>query len=71
MYTSPGSGSLPTNELLANAGRSGPQHGALAGGDDDWLTPQPVAHLGEWMPDVLVIALRKFVHDPDYAMRDA
>jgi hypothetical protein len=38
------------------------QHSALAGGNDNRFTPQPVAHLREGMPDKPVIEFGKTVH---------
>ena len=39
-----------------------PQPSALTFDDDDGLTPEPIAHLGKGMPDVLVIELGEPVH---------
>src|SRR5206468_11807921 len=38
------------------------EHRAIAASDHDRLTLQPVAHLGEGMPDVLVIKFREPMH---------
>jgi len=38
------------------------QHRALARDDDHWLALQPVTHLGEGMPDELVIKFGELVH---------
>ncbi len=39
-----------------------PEHCATARNDHDRLAFQPVAKLGEWMPDARVIEASKFVH---------
>ena len=38
------------------------QHRAIATGNDNRLAPLPIAHLREWMPDVLAVELGEFVH---------
>jgi hypothetical protein len=38
------------------------QHRAFARDNDNWFAFQPVAHLGEGMPDKLVIKLGKRMH---------
>src|SRR5713101_2538535 len=39
-----------------------PQHCPFGCGDDDGLAFEPIAHLGERMPDELVIQLAKWMH---------
>lgn len=39
-----------------------PKHGPFASCDDDGFPLQPVAHLGEWMPDELMVEFCQWMH---------